>query len=790
MSSVVFSQEKSTVDYYVDYFKLPRETLFLHTNKTTYMPGEEIWFKVYAYDRKSQLTSKATTNIQLSIFDADGKKIDQKLYYAKEGFAHGNIIVDDSFATGNYFIKVSTNWMKNFKEDDAFVKKISIINPKSDAKEITVNTKEYDIQFLPEGGHLLAGVKNVVGVKAIDDRGKGTRASGIIVDKNGTEIASFQSNFLGLGRFSFTPMQGQTYTAKITLDNTKKLKLPLPKSKERGISVIVSNTLASDVIIDFYTNEQTFDQIKNQALQMLIHKDGVTKIIPVEFTSGRKRFIIAKEALFKGVNTITLFDENQTPLVERMFFNEAPIKTYQLSLLETSKQADSLKVSLQANLELSLVANTSISVLPKGTKSYAPTHNILSAFYLKPYLKGSVENPSYYFTKPNRKKYYELDLLLLTQGWSRYDWKDVFNNTPVVRYQFENGITLNGNVNSDITLNPQLLLQPSYYNKSQFVSYNEKGAFQIKNYYPVKDEKLSFSLIDEKGDAKPLALAVNSLLTWDEETINIKDFEEYRSFYADKNSIPTNFVTSGELLNEVVVSGRLSRVYNKTGPPFDGSVIKVNDSVARRFPSFAEIMNTEKFLVNMGTCTQGRQTGPMGQEAPCLNITPIQRSVFGGPRPVVYFIDGQPIHPMSAHMFFTTPTTQFEDIYIDYSSNNVLLFGLAYQDAIIVNAFSRMTNFESYTLNPNATGVSRTLKHGFETARTFYTPRYIDYTIPSFKEYGVVHWTPNFTLTGTERKNVTIFNTGLKDITLYVEGITSNGDLISQAITIENYKKQ
>jgi uncharacterized protein YfaS (alpha-2-macroglobulin family) len=121
--SLGFSQQKSTVDYYVDYFKLPRETLFLHTNKTTYMPGEEVWFKVYAYDRKSQLTSKATTNIQLSIFDSEGKQVDQKLYYAKEGFAHGSIELDSTFVTGNYFLKAGTNWMKNFKENDAFVKK-------------------------------------------------------------------------------------------------------------------------------------------------------------------------------------------------------------------------------------------------------------------------------------------------------------------------------------------------------------------------------------------------------------------------------------------------------------------------------------------------------------------------------------------------------------------------------------------------------------------------------------------------------------------------------------------
>jgi hypothetical protein len=678
---------------------------------------------------------------------------------------------------------------EEFQRERCVCEKISIINPKYDAKKPSVNTKEYDIQFLPEGGHLLAGVKNVVGIKAIDDTGKGSKASGVILDKNGTEIASFQSNFLGLGRFSFIPMQGQTYSAKITLENTKEIVLPLPEFKSQGIGIVVNNTQSNDVIIDFNTNETTLNEIQDQAFQMLIHKDGVTKIIPVQFTATQKRFVIAKEALFKGINTITLFDENQTPLVERMFFNEAPIKRYEVSLVNTTAATDSLNLSLQANLDQTMVMNTSISVLPKGTKSYDPKYNILSAFYLKPYLKGSIENPSYYFTQTNRKKRYELDLLLLTQGWSRYSWDNIFNNAPVIRYPFENGITINGNVNSDISLKPDFVIQPTQHNEGKLISYSETGKFKLENFYPLVGERLNFSLMNDEGEGKPLAMAVNSLLVWDKELLDLKDFKEYRSFYVDKNLIPTNFVNSRELLDEVVVSGRLSRVYNKKGPPFDGSVIKVTDSVAKRFPSFAEIMNTEKFLVNMGTCDYGSRTPHVRQEVPCMKIRAMQRSVWGGARPIAYFIDGQPVHPSTAHMFFTSPTTQFEDIYIDYSSNNVLYFGNPLRDAIIINAFSRITNFESPTLNPRATSVAKKLEHGFEATKTFYTPRYIDYTIPSFKHYGVIHWTPNFTLTGNERKNVTIFDTGIEDVTLHVEGITSNGDLISQAISLKNSKK-
>jgi hypothetical protein len=77
-----FSQEKNDVkDSYLKYFELPRESLFLHTNKTTYLVGEEIWFKVYTYDRKNSLSSKATTNIYLGVYDQTGKQVDKKIFY-------------------------------------------------------------------------------------------------------------------------------------------------------------------------------------------------------------------------------------------------------------------------------------------------------------------------------------------------------------------------------------------------------------------------------------------------------------------------------------------------------------------------------------------------------------------------------------------------------------------------------------------------------------------------------------------------------------------------------------
>ena len=61
-----------------------------------------------------------------------------------------------------------------------------------------------------------------------------------------------------------------------------------------------------------------------------------------------------------------------------------------------------------------------------GNEQLGVNTNIEAAFLLTPYLKGYIEKPSYYFNNTDRKKLIELDLLLLTQGWSKYDWNDIF----------------------------------------------------------------------------------------------------------------------------------------------------------------------------------------------------------------------------------------------------------------------------------------------------------------------------------------------------------------------------
>jgi len=64
---------------------------------------------------------------------------------------------------------------------------------------------------------------------------------------------------------------------------------------------------------------------------------------------------------------------------------------------------------------------------------------------LKSDLSGYIEDPNYYFTNPSDKTRADLDLLMLTQGYRRFEWKKILaKNTQDTIYKPEKGFTISG----------------------------------------------------------------------------------------------------------------------------------------------------------------------------------------------------------------------------------------------------------------------------------------------------------------------------------------------------------
>ncbi|WP_299162282.1 hypothetical protein [uncultured Tenacibaculum sp.] len=171
-STILAAQKSKLNNNYISYFENTREIPFLHLNKTSFLKGEEIWFKAYIQEQNSQKLHPTTTNLYVSIFEESGNLKDQQLIHIKEGMGSGSIDIDSTYTNGNYYLKASTNWMKNFKEDNSFNQKIKIISSLKSTKKLTRNKGNYEFKLFPEGGHIIENTNNNLGILIKDYTGK------------------------------------------------------------------------------------------------------------------------------------------------------------------------------------------------------------------------------------------------------------------------------------------------------------------------------------------------------------------------------------------------------------------------------------------------------------------------------------------------------------------------------------------------------------------------------------------------------------------------------------------
>ncbi|MEL6917223.1 MAG: hypothetical protein AAFO99_05775 [Bacteroidota bacterium] len=547
---------------YNTHFQQARESVHLHLNKTTFLVGEEVWWSAYAYTKKNNSPSFETTNLYCGIYDQDGKQVRKELFLMEQGKANGSFPIDNELPSGTYFIKASTSWMKNFKENLDFVQKITIINETLEPEKET--TPVYDVQILPEGGHLIQEVLNTVGIRITNQNGKGIKISkGEVINQDNETITSFYSNDFGVGKFELTHKKGTTYKIKITLANAQTLEKELPKAKDKGITLTVNNILDNKLVVSLKTNEQTLEDIKNTPFYLAIHRDGLMTLNSFTFDETSTTINISKDKLLSGTNIITLFNANLEPISERLIFNYTNINIANVIVEKPQKKVrDSISFKINVFSKNNTPTSLSVSALPAGTMAHSPQNDIVSNFLLLPYLKSRVEDPGRYFKDITRKKEFELDLVLLTQGWSSYDWRHIFGDSKEMAHPFEIGITVEGKLNSKIRKEDQLVVNQGNIDSMLFLDLEEQTDFSITNVLLKQGDTIQFSLKVKKGGLRKPDLEIdfmsdlkfvdavsprdrtNALFTFDPISMVLEDVTVPKSF------VQENTIT----LDEVVVT--------------------------------------------------------------------------------------------------------------------------------------------------------------------------------------------------------------------------------------------
>ncbi|RZK78460.1 MAG: carboxypeptidase regulatory-like domain-containing protein [Pedobacter sp.] len=316
---------------------------------------------------------------------------------------------------------------------------------------IRPGTSTNDFQFFPEGGELINGIATRIGFKGINSLGLGIGLKGTITDNQGTSVTTFTASHLGMGSFYLNAEPSKTYKANVTFSDGSTKSYELPKALPSGIALQVSNNDPTSFGVKLIANEEYFKANKEKLFIIVATNNGIINYAAKSVLKAQATPIkIPKDRFPSGIVQITIFNELGEPLSERLVFNgqKNDLALSVKSDLAAYKPRQKVKLTLSAkNGAATADGSFSVSVTDEQKVPVNEDNEItiLSSLLLTSELKGYIEQPNYYFNKTNDKKIAELDELLLTQGFRRFNYKDIMaGKLPPSKLLPEQGLRISG----------------------------------------------------------------------------------------------------------------------------------------------------------------------------------------------------------------------------------------------------------------------------------------------------------------------------------------------------------
>jgi len=412
-----------------------QEKLYAHIDKGFYLTGEILWFKIYCTDGATNKILNISKVAYLELLNSNGNPVIQTKVALEGGTGNGSIVLPFSLESGNYQLRAYTNWMKNFDPAYFFSTGITVINP---LKKAEIQTSQilpaYDIQFFPEGGQLVDGLLSKVAFKLTGADDKGGLCTGAIIDQQNDTAARFQSFKFGIGSFDFKPLPHKTYKAVIRV-NGNVITKDLPQINESGY--VLQATRKGE---NWNISVKNADSALSSNIYLIVHNNhNIVSAMGSKLVNGGASFDIDKNKLLDGINYVTLFDNQRRPLCERLIFKRPDrkllIEAQTNNRIYGPRKEVSISISTKGDDNKNAGANMSVAVFREdGLQNEQPGH-ISGYLWLQADLKGRVESPDYYLENNNPDADQALDNLMLSQGWSQFDWNAIYaGNLPQIKF--------------------------------------------------------------------------------------------------------------------------------------------------------------------------------------------------------------------------------------------------------------------------------------------------------------------------------------------------------------------
>jgi hypothetical protein len=801
---IIFNQQSSGCNKFIihppenDSVK-PVEKVYLHIDRDTYYPGDDIWFKAYLIDALDHTLSNYSHNLHVELISPSLKIISGRIIRLEKGLGNGDFKLPHDVSSGRYKIRAYTNYMRNFSDQLFFTKDITIVSGNDRKDKLTEKVKYVEkrisLNFFPEGGSMVNNVSSLVAFKAVDYLGRGCNVTGKIYSSDGTLITTFKSTHLGMGSFFLKPFPGLKYYSIARGADSIDFRNELPVSFPTGVVLNASRNQDNELLITTKTNSETLAHIsdENLVLSLSIRKEVINKI-SVRIKSLITSFVVPTEYLPDGILMLTLSTSENLPLSERLVFKEkeAPVKIN----IETDKnlyktrEPVSIKLSFSGDSTIEREGNISLSVVDENfTNTESKFQRTISSwFLLESDIRGNIEEPSYYFDPSNPERLKNMDLLLLTQGWRDFTWK-----YDTIYFPPEDGFTISGKFRKNNKNKP-------VENPRVSIGIFGSRSTLLKSVPVDSVGKFNLSGIDLTGEATLIATGIGKkdrpegLLTLDSITYNPAkltdililvsvipqiDTGKLKSYYEINEAIRKKY-----RLSDTIKVGEVNIISERHKDP---QIVKVEKSRLKYEKPDAEFIVTESMdgYPNVPELIRGKipgveVIGPKNGDEYAISIRGGQLSVrgtgkdstYGGALPPLVLIDG---NPATFEDLLIMPTAIIDRIDVLKLVSSTVIFGFQGYNGVI----NMITKAGGAQQAYKPVDYSARLKFsGYNAPRIFYSPQHLtdSNSDPKPDLRNTLLWNPNINLDSSKGTVLNFYNGDNSSlIRIIAEGITTNG---------------
>jgi TonB-dependent SusC/RagA subfamily outer membrane receptor len=762
------------------------EKAYLHTDRTYYYAGDDIWFKAYLIESFSGLPSGLSNSLHVELISPASQIISSHIIRIDSGLGHGDFKLPEDIKTGSYFLRSYTNYMRNFGDQLFFNKEITVINGNDEKNEIQGKVKyvenKIQISFFPEGGSLVDNVSSIVAFKAVNGLGKGCDIRGKVFSSAGDLITTFSSTHLGMGSFFLRPQSGLRYYSIFRGADSTDIRADLPASFSTGVNLGIIIDQNNELLVTTKTNAKTLQLVsgKDLKLDLSVRKD-VIKTVQYKIKDLVTNFIIPTDDLPDGIVMVSLTTPDGLPLSERLVYiqKEEPLSILIKSdkSLYEKREPISLSVALSGDSIAKRKANVSLAVIDKRlteTTSKFP-RTISSWFLLESEVYGYIEDPAYYFDPSNPERLRDLDLLLRTQGWRDFSWK--YDKTF---FPPENGFTISGRFR-------RYYLNKTVEGGRVSMGIFGKGKTLLKNVEVDSLGKFKLSGIDFTGEARLIVSGIDKkdrmkgILLLDSMIYIPAEIPERQPQLFSRAEINLDTLKSQYKIYEAVQKRyklsdtiSLGEVKIISEHPKDPQTLKVESSRALYLKPEGEIIITRQMYhySQLIETMRGRIAGvELVGKYPEYRIRIRGTSTLkGNPDPLV-LVDGIPVF---FEELYTMPINFVDRIDV-LKSGATAIYGMRGANGVINIITKTGTDTEAYI--PVEYSVSVKVA-GYNDARVFYSPQHLPDSDSADKPdlRSTLLWNPDINVESKNEARLNYYNGDNSSIfKIVAEGITTTG---------------